>query len=226
MTKKVSSQGDVPSGIGIQVQARSAAGQKLVVPLAADHGSVVAAVFELREEEAVTRSAAQAASRSARMRRLAATPPATASLPYPFRREASMARGTRLSLTARPKAGGERRAGPGASPFCWALWIRFRLAVLRPEKDMSSSCPVDVGPGQLISAAPVPPVGQAVHGSAARIADAEHPAPPCRSTRRPASSRVVPPMHLHLCIGAHIHDGGGAAGDAQADEGGLQVRGG
>ena len=41
MTKKVSSQGDVPSGIGIQVQARSAAGQKFVVPLAADHGGVV-----------------------------------------------------------------------------------------------------------------------------------------------------------------------------------------
>ena len=56
------------------------------------------------------------------------------------RRAAAITRGTRDSLTARPKLAA-KSGRLSASPFCSALWIRFRLAVFSPEKDMSSSCP-------------------------------------------------------------------------------------
>ena len=81
--------------------------------------------------------------------------------------------------------------------------------------------PLDVGPGQLIFGV-VPPVSQAVHGGTAGIADAQHPGHLVEAL--PGGVVPGPAQHLHLCIGANINDGGGAAGDAQTDEGGLQVR--
>ena len=78
-----------------------------------------------------------------------------------------------------------------------------------------------MGQGELIPQV-IAPLGQPVHGSAARIADAEHP----RHLVKTLAGGIVPggTHDLHLCIGPHIHDGCGAAGYTQADEGGLQVR--
>ena len=106
------------------------------------------------------------------MRRLAATPPATASLPYPFRREASMARGPG-SLTARPKeAAKEGRSR--ASPLLLGVVDQVQAGGLQAGEGHIQLGPLDVGPGQLIFGV-VPPVSQAVHGGTAGIADAQHP---------------------------------------------------
>ena len=78
-----------------------------------------------------------------------------------------------------------------------------------------------VGPGQLVPAV-VSSAGQAVHGAAPGVADAQHPGHLVKALPR----RVVPgpPQHLHVRVGLHVHDQGGAAGDAQAHKGGLQLR--
>ena len=47
-----------------------------------------------------------------------------------------MVRGTSSSLTAAEKEAARSATGR-ASPFCWALWMRFSMAVFSPEKDMS-----------------------------------------------------------------------------------------
>ena len=77
-----------------------------------------------------------------------------------------------------------------------------------------------MGPGQLIAAV-ISPVRKAVHGTAAGVADAQHPGHLVKALPR----RIIPgaAQHLHLRIGAHIHHQGGPAGDTQADEGRLQV---
>ena len=79
----------------------------------------------------------------------------------------------------------------------------------------------DVGLGQVIFPV-VAPHCQPVHGPTAGIADAQHPGHLVKALPR----RVVPgaAQDGHVRVGPHIHNGGGAAGDAQADEGGLQIR--
>lgn len=74
------SQGDVPVGVGVQLHSGGVARLVLIKALTADHGGIVPAVLQLREVQPVP-APAQAAWRSRPVRRLAATPPATATWP-------------------------------------------------------------------------------------------------------------------------------------------------
>lgn len=68
---------------------------------------------------------------------LAETPPATAILLRPWVLAQRMVRGTRTSVTALLKEAA-KSGRFGVSPFWSSLWMRFRLAVFSPEKDISS----------------------------------------------------------------------------------------
>jgi hypothetical protein len=77
-----------------------------------------------------------------------------------------------------------------------------------------------VGTGELIAPV-VPPLGQRVHGRAAGVADAQHP----RHLVEALPRRVVPgsAQNRHVRVVPHVYQHGVSAGDAQADEGGLQL---
>ena len=77
-----------------------------------------------------------------------------------------------------------------------------------------------VGPGEGVGLV-VAPLGHLVHGSAAGIAQPKHPGDFVKALPR----RVVPGTAQHLKVGVvlHIHQGSGAAGDAQAQKGRLQI---
>ncbi len=77
-----------------------------------------------------------------------------------------------------------------------------------------------VGAGKYIGFI-IAPLGHFVHGPAAGIAQTQHPGGLVKALPR----RVVPggAQHREMGVVANVHDGGGAAGHAQAQEGGLQV---
>ena len=77
-----------------------------------------------------------------------ATPPATATLFLPVSRMAATSLGTRVSETAAQKEA-HRLSISNVSPTCSAWWIRFRVAVLRPEKLKSSGLPSIFGFGSI-----------------------------------------------------------------------------
>ncbi len=77
-----------------------------------------------------------------------------------------------------------------------------------------------VGPWEYVCSV-IAPLGHFVHGSAAGVAQAQH----SGGLVEALSRRVVPCAAQHLKMGVvlHVHQGGGAAGYAQAQEGRLQV---
>lgn len=150
---------------------------------------------------------------AARMRLLAATPPATASVFRPVCSSASMARGTSMPHTASEKAA-HRSGMTICSPFCPALWMRFTAEVFRPEKDRSSGLPAQVRPGHGI-ARRVSALRRACKATPRGVA-AEQPcdlveALPCRVVARAAEN-------AQLRIVLDIDEHGVPAGDDKAPE--------
>ena len=77
-----------------------------------------------------------------------------------------------------------------------------------------------MGAGQLVPAV-ISTLSQAVHGAAAGVTDAQHPSHLVKAL--PCCIVTGAAQHLHLGVRLHVHNGGRAAGDAQADKRGLQI---
>ena len=195
------------------------AGQIFIIPLAADHGGVVAAELQLGEIEPVPAPGAgggevgpdaAVGGHAAGHRH-----PAVALLPGGLHGPGDQRVAHRLA-----KAGGEG-GQVQLLPLLGGVVDQVQGRRLEAGEGQVQGRVGHVGPGQLIPGG-VAPLGQTVHGPAAGIADAQHPGHLVEALPR----RVVPggPQDLHLRVVPDVHDEGGAPGDTQADKGGLQVR--
>ena len=81
-------------------------------------------------------------------------------------------------------------------------------------------CAVHLGTGQLVLLL-IPPLSQSIHGAAAGVADAQH---PCHLIKAFAGGVISgSTQQLHFGVVLDVHDESVAAGDAEAEEGRLQV---
>ena len=194
------------------------AGQIFIIPLAADHGGVVAAELQLGEIEPVPAPGAgggevgpdaAVGGHAAGHRH-----PAVALLPGGLHGPGDQRVAHRLA-----KAGGEG-GQVQLLPLLGGVVDQVQGRRLEAGEGQVQGRVGHVGPGQLIPGG-VAPLGQTVHGPAAGIADAQHPGHLVEALPR----RVVPggAQDLHVGVALHVHDGAGPPGDTQADEGGLQV---